>query len=102
MHKVKMPSPKNTNYENLSLPSRGPFAAYDAAPSPQQELIGDDMPDKICAMLKGEVDDATLEKIHEILMNKTAMTMDADKTMSMDAARGYARMFPDASRIRHG
>ena len=86
MQKVPMPSPKNTNYENLSLPSRGgPFAAYDAAPSPQQELIGDDMPDKVCALLKGQVDDDVLEKIHEILMNHSTMSMDdADKDAEIE------------------
>jgi hypothetical protein len=82
MQKVPMPSPKNTNYENLSLPSRGgPFAAYDAAP---------DVLARVEALLKGKVDADTITRVLQIARGGAANDADPERGDLIEALLAWA------------
>lgn len=100
-----MPSPRGTNIAQMFLPDRGPLAAYDDA----NGFLSDDEVEKVIAFLKGKLSEEDLAKAREILVGKSAMSMDsrsisrqvADVIAATNEAReaSFAARFPDAARI---
>lgn len=82
MHKAKMPSPTGRNAENLFLPSRGPLAAYDAAP----DVLAD-----VAALLKGKVDAITLAQVLKIARGGAANDADPERGGLIVALLKFAR-----------